>query len=201
MKHEKNIKLSADRLNGFSDGLIAIIITLMVLELPLPSDMELHSLLEFGKSILIYFASFIVIGAQWNRHHFLMKDIKEVSNSFIWKNLLYLFLLSLIPLFMKWLIQYPDNVIPAISYSIIYLLTSIAFKWLFITDLKNSSKDGITDNVPQFSQPSLKIMIFRMIPIILFGMLLVLAYFLPEIAIIFFIVFPVAMSLTNIFNS
>ena len=201
MKHEKNIKLSADRLNGFSDGLIAIIITLMVLELPLPSDMELHSLLEFGKSILIYFASFIVIGAQWNRHHFLMKDIKEVSNSFIWKNLLYLFLLSLIPLFMKWLIQYPDNVIPAISYSIIYLLTSIAFNWLFITDLKNSSKDGITDNVPQFSQPSLKIMIFRMIPIILFGMLLVLAYFLPEIAIIFFIVFPVAMSLTNIFNS
>lgn len=201
MKHEKNIKLSADRLNGFSDGLIAIIITLMVLELPLPSDMELHSLLEFGKSILIYFASFIVIGAQWNRHHFLMKDIKEVSNSFIWKNLLYLFLLSLIPLFMKWLIQYPDNVIPAISYSIIYLLTSIAFNWLFITDLKDSSKDGITDNVPPFSQPSLKIMIFRMIPIILFGMLLVLAYFLPEIAIIFFIVFPVAMSLTNIFNS
>ena len=196
----RNAKVSADRLKGLADGLIAIIITLMVLELPLPSDMEIHSLFGFGKSILIYFASFIMIGAQWNRHHFLMNDIKDVTNSFIWKNLLFLFSLSLIPLFMKWLVQYPNDVIPAISYSLIYLLTSFALKWLFVSVIKEHAEYEKDERAFNY-QSKAKMPIFRVIPIVLFVLLLVLAYFLPEVAIVCFIIFPVVMSLANVIGN
>ena len=190
-------KISVARLEGFSDGLIAIIITLMVLEIPLPSNMELPSIIEFSKAICIYFASFIVVGAQWNRHHLLMEKVEKVSNSFIWKNLIYLFLLSLLPLFMKWLIQYPNNVIPAISYSVVYLLTDMAFKLLFVSIFKDKI-ESVKINKKIVGKPTV---VFKIVPIMIFILMLVLAYFFPEIAIMLFVVFPVVMSLANIFKS
>lgn len=202
MKHiEKHFDIKEDipisRIAGFSDGLIAIIITLMVLEIPIPSEITKIEILEFAKAIIIYFASFVVIGTQWNRHHFLLEQTEKVHKSFIWKNLLYLFSLSLIPLFMKLLIKHPNDFIPAIGYSIIYLITDFISIQLIISVLKNKKKK--TEREEKLLTEDRKL-ITQILPMIIFSVSILLEYFLPNLTIIFFIIFPVTMSLIRAFK-
>ncbi len=192
---KENIPIS--RIAGFSDGLIAIIITLMVLEIPIPSEIKMTEIIEFAKSIIIYFASFVVIGTQWNRHHFLLEQTEKVHKSFIWKNLLYLFSLSLIPLFMKLLIKHPNDFIPAIGYSVIYLITDFISIQLIISVLKN--KKNKTEREEKLLTEDRKL-ITQILPLIIFSVSILLEYFLPNLTIIFFIIFPVTMSLVRAFK-
>ena len=192
---KENIPIS--RIAGFSDGLIAIIITLMVLEIPIPSEMKMTEIIEFAKAIIIYFASFVVIGTQWNRHHFLLEQTEKVHKSFIWKNLLYLFSLSLIPLFMKLLIKHPNDFIPAIGYSVIYLITDFISIQLIISVLKN--KKNKTEREEKLLTEDRKL-ITQILPLIIFSVSILLEYFLPNLTIIFFIIFPVTMSLVRAFK-
>lgn len=192
---KENIPIS--RIAGFSDGLIAIIITLMVLEIPIPSEIKMTEIIEFAKAIIIYFASFVVIGTQWNRHHFLLEQIEKVHKSFIWKNLLYLFSLSLIPLFMKLLIKHPNDFIPAIGYSLIYLITDFISIQLIISVLKN--KKNKTEREEKLLTEDRKL-ITQILPLIIFSVSILLEYFLPNLTIIFFIIFPVTMSLVRAFK-
>lgn len=192
---KENIPIS--RISGFSDGLIAIIITLMVLEIPIPSEIKMTEIIEFAKAIIIYFASFVVIGTQWNRHHFLLEQTEKVHKSFIWKNLLYLFSLSLIPLFMKLLIKHPNDFIPAIGYSVIYLITDFISIQLIISVLKN--KKNKTEREEKLLTEDRKL-ITQILPLIIFSVSILLEYFLPNLTIIFFIIFPVTMSLVRAFK-
>ena len=192
---KENIPIS--RIAGFSDGLIAIIITLMVLEIPIPSEIKMTEIIEFAKAIIIYFASFVVIGTQWNRHHFLLEQTEKVHKSFIWKNLLYLFSLSLIPLFMKLLIKHPNDFIPAIGYSVIYLITDFISIQLIISVLKN--KKNKTEREEKLLTEDRKL-ITQILPLIIFSVSILLEYFLPNLTIIFFIIFPVTMSLVRAFE-
>ncbi len=192
---KENIPIS--RIAGFSDGLIAIIITLMVLEIPIPSEIKMTEIIEFAKAIIIYFASFVVIGTQWNRHHFLLEQTEKVHKSFIWKNLLYLFSLSLIPLFMKLLIKHPNDFIPAIGYSVIYLITDFISIQLIISVLKN--KKNKTEREEKLLTEDRKL-ITQILPLIIFSVSILLEYFLPNLTIIFFIIFPVTMSLIRAFK-
>ena len=192
---KENIPIS--RIAGFSDGLIAIIITLMVLEIPIPSEIKMTEIIEFAKAIIIYFASFVVIGTQWNRHHFLLEQTEKVHKSFIWKNLLYLFSLSLIPLFMKLLIKHPNDFIPAIGYSVIYLITDFISIQLIISVLKN--KKNKTEREEKLLTEDRKL-ITQILPLIIFSVSILVEYFLPNLTIIFFIIFPVTMSLVRAFK-
>ena len=192
---KENIPIS--RIAGFSDGLIAIIITLMVLEIPIPSEIKMTEIIEFAKAIIIYFASFVVIGTQWNRHHFLLEQTEKVHKSFIWKNLLYLFSLSLIPLFMKLLIKHPNDFIPAIGYSLIYLITDFISIQLIISVLKN--KKNKTEREEKLLTEDRKL-ITQILPLIIFSVSILLEYFFPHLTIIFFIIFPVTMSLVRAFK-
>lgn len=192
---KENIPIS--RIAGFSDGLIAIIITLMVLEIPIPSEIKMTEIIEFAKAIIIYFASFVVIGTQWNRHHFLLEQTEKVHKSFIWKNLLYLFSLSLIPLFMKLLIKHPNDFIPAMGYSVIYLITDFISIQLIISVLKN--KKNKTEREEKLLTEDRKL-ITQILPLIIFSVSILLEYFLPNLTIIFFIIFPVTMSLVRAFK-
>ena len=192
---KENIPIS--RIAGFSDGLIAIIITLMVLEIPIPVEIKMTEIIEFAKAIIIYFASFVVIGTQWNRHHFLLEQTEKVHKSFIWKNLLYLFSLSLIPLFMKLLIKHPNDFIPAIGYSVIYLITDFISIQLIISVLKN--KKNKTEREEKLLTEDRKL-ITQILPLIIFSVSILLEYFLPNLTIIFFIIFPVTMSLVRAFK-
>ena len=121
--------ISKNRLEAFSDAVIAIIITIMVLDIPVPKDFTFESIRDMGVSFFIYFVSFIVVGAQWVKHHYLFK---MVSSKVVWRNILYLFFLSQIPYFSRLLIEHPRKVIPAIFYDIIFLLMMLSY--LFLSD-------------------------------------------------------------------
>lgn len=95
--------MTKTRLEAFSDGVIAIIITIMVLELKVPHDASWHALKELWPVFLCYVFSFINLGIYWGNHHHLLHTIKEVRGSILWANLHLLFWLSLIPFATAWM--------------------------------------------------------------------------------------------------
>src|SRR5580658_7836905 len=105
MPDEKTDRLTPARLEAFSDGVIAVIITIMVLELHVPSK-EIPSLAALRLDlplVLVYLLSFIQTGIYWVNHHYLIDDLDRVTHGILWTNLLLLFSLSLIPLGTEWL--------------------------------------------------------------------------------------------------
>lgn len=97
--------LSSSRLEAFSDGVIAVIITIMVLDLRVPSTRELPNGAAIRadlKLILVYLLSFVETGIYWVNHHYLIDDVEEVSHGILWANLAFLFTLSLIPFATSW---------------------------------------------------------------------------------------------------
>ena len=191
-------KISKDRLVGLADGFIAIIITLMVLEIPVPSSISNSSeVMAFGISILVYFASFIVVGLQWNRHHRILDNVREVSNSFIWKNLIYLFSLSLIPLLMKWIITSPGEILPAFSYALSYIFTDFCLRWIYLSSKENNS--GFFHNL-HVSYGRRKQALRMLISLVWILAILGLSVIAPQVEIIFLIILPVMVSLLNLFE-
>ena len=95
--------MSKGRLEAFSDGVIAIIITIMVLELKVPRGAELGSLRPLIPVLLSYVLSFVFLGIYWNNHHHLLQAVRHVDGRILWANLHLLFWLSLIPFVTGWM--------------------------------------------------------------------------------------------------
>jgi len=94
--------MNADRLSAFTDGVVAIIITIMVLELKVPRDGSLAALSESMPILLAYVIAFINVGLYWNNHHHLMQAARCVDGRVLWANLFLLFWLSLVPFVIRW---------------------------------------------------------------------------------------------------
>jgi uncharacterized membrane protein len=118
------------RLEAFSDGVIAIIITIMVLELKPPHEQSLDALRPLLPSMLGYVLSFIFVGIYWNNHHHLMHTARRVSGAGLWANLHLLFWLSLIPFLAGWLGQSGFAPWPIAAYGVILLMTALAWRML-----------------------------------------------------------------------
>lgn len=114
------------RLEAFSDGVLAIILTIMVLELKVPSGQDLSALLPLWPALVAYILSFIYIGIYWNNHHHLFHAVTKISGGILWANLHLLFWLSLIPVTTAWLGQYPLAPWPAALYGSVLLGAGIA---------------------------------------------------------------------------
>ncbi len=119
--------MTANRLEAFSDGVLAIIITIMVLELKPPEHTDLGALRHLAPDVLSYVLSFLYVGIYWNNHHHLIKATKRVSGGILWANLHLLFWLSLFPFVTAWLGR--SNVMPAPTavYGGILLMAAIAY--------------------------------------------------------------------------
>src|ERR1700733_2755894 len=104
MPQEKTDRLTPARLEAFSDGVIAVIITIMVLELHVPNKeiANLDALRVYLPLVLVYLLSFIQTGIYWVNHHYLIDDLDQVSHGILWSNLAVLFTLSLIPFATNW---------------------------------------------------------------------------------------------------
>lgn len=137
------MKLSKQRMEAFSDGVIAIIITIMVLNIPLPGRFDFNGIMELLISISIYFVSFVVVGAFWNQHHKIFNYIEDVTHNVVWINLLFLFFLSLIPIFTKWVMENPKRIIPVIGYDIVYLFVNLSYMLMFTNMMHNSKSEEI----------------------------------------------------------
>jgi len=121
------------RLEAFSDGVIAIIITIMVLELKAPEGAGWSSLKPLVPVFMSYVMSFIFIGIYWNNHHHLMHLVKHISAGIMWANLNLLFWLSLVPFTTAWVGENHFKPFPVALYAILFDLCGIAYTILQIT--------------------------------------------------------------------
>lgn len=115
------------RLEAFSDGVIAIIITIMVLELKIPHESDLAALLPLIPTFLSYVLSFVYVGIYWNNHHHLFQVVQHVNGSTLWANLHLLFWLSLFPFTTAWMSESHFAALPVALYGAVLLLAAIAY--------------------------------------------------------------------------
>ena len=115
------------RLEAFSDAVIAIIITIMVLELKVPHSDSLQSLLPIIPIFLSYVLSFVYVGIYWNNHHHMLQACRKVSGSVLWANLHFLFWLSLFPFVSGWMGENHFAAMPSALYGVVLLMAAIAY--------------------------------------------------------------------------
>src|SRR5215472_6385743 len=120
-------ELSPARLEAFSDGVLAVIITIMVLELRPPDGDSLMALAQRIPGLLIYVLSFTSIGIYWNNHHHLLRATRRISGAVMWANLHLLFWLSLTPLVTAWVGMHPRSQWPAVAYGAIGFMSGVAY--------------------------------------------------------------------------
>ncbi len=115
------------RLEAFSDGVIAIIITIMVLELKVPEGHALASLLPLTPVLLSYVLSFVYVGIYWNNHHHMLSIVHRVSGRVLWANLHLLFWLSLFPFTTAWMGENHAAAAPTAIYGVVLLMAAVAY--------------------------------------------------------------------------
>ncbi len=121
--------MGTERIEAFSDGVIAILITIMVLELKIPRETTLSALAPVLPVLLTYVLSFIYLGIYWSNHHHLLRTVRRVSGGMLWANLHLLFWLSLIPFTTGWMGENRFASVPTAFYGVVLLMAAIAW-WI-----------------------------------------------------------------------
>ncbi len=119
--------MNTTRVEAFSDGVIAIIITIMVLEIKVPHGETLEALLPLIPVLLSYVLSFVYVGIYWNNHHHLMHTVSIVNGRVLWANLHLLFWLSLVPFTTGWMGENHFTTLPVAIYGVTLLMAGVAY--------------------------------------------------------------------------
>lgn len=119
--------MGTNRLEAFSDGVLAIIITIMVLELKAPEETGLHALVPLVPTLVSYLVSFIYLGIYWNNHHHLLQVTQKVNGKILWANLHLLFWLSLVPFTTSWIGENHLDSFSVAAYGFILLMSGISY--------------------------------------------------------------------------
>ncbi len=135
--------MNKSRLEAFSDGVLAIIITIMVLEIKAPEDDSFESLKALIPVFLSYVLSFVYVGIYWNNHHHMLQVVKRINGSILWSNLFLLFWLSLIPFATSWIGEHHFLAVPMSIYGFVLLMCAIAYNILQNKIIKLEGKDSI----------------------------------------------------------
>ena len=134
--------MNKNRLEAFSDGVLAIIITIMVLEFKVPNDTTFEAVIKLSHKFLSYILSFIYVGIYWNNHHHLIHSLKNVNGKILWANLHLLFWLSLIPFTTAWIGEHHFASFPMMLYGIVLLMNAFAYFILQRLILIDQGKDS-----------------------------------------------------------
>ncbi len=130
------------RMEAFSDGVLAIIITIMVLDLKVPQGAGLQELAAVGPIALSYLLSYVYLGIYWNNHHHLLQGLREVSASILWANLHLLFWLSLLPWATAWMSVSHFAAVPTLAYGCILLMAALAYLLLQTLVVRRSGENS-----------------------------------------------------------
>ncbi|MGP0585348.1 TMEM175 family protein [Paenibacillus timonensis] len=122
--------MKANRMEAFSDGVLAIVITIMVLEFKAPEGYDWHALIQLGPKVLSYIFSFVYIGIYWNNHHHLLHMVRTMNGRVMWLNLLLLFWLSLVPFTTAWMGESHFAATPTALYGMILFFAAISYRLL-----------------------------------------------------------------------
>jgi uncharacterized membrane protein len=135
--------MGTTRLEAFSDGVLAIIITIMVLELRVPHEPTLAALAQLLPVLLSYVLSFIYIGIYWNNHHHMLHLTERVTGGILWANLHLLFWLSLVPFTTAWMGENHFAPAPTAAYGVVLLLVGLAYLILQRSILRTQGPDSL----------------------------------------------------------
>jgi len=135
--------MKTSRLEAFSDGVLAIIITIMVLELKVPHGVDLAALKPVLPILSSYVLSFIYLGIYWNNHHHLFQATNEVSGGILWANLHLLFWLSLFPFTTAWMGENHLAAIPTAIYGFVLLMAAIAYEILLYAIIAKEGRESV----------------------------------------------------------
>lgn len=135
--------MSSERLEAFSDGVLAVIITIMVLELEVPHEIGIDALRPLLPNFLTYILSFIYVGIYWNNHHHMFQVTEKVTGGILWANLHLLFWLSLIPFVTGWMGTSNFAPLPAALYGGVLVMAAIAWTILQRAILANHEQDSL----------------------------------------------------------
>jgi uncharacterized membrane protein len=135
--------MGKERLTGFSDGVIAIVITIMVLELKVPHGTDWSALRGVAPHFMIYVLSFIYLAIYWNNHHHLLHTVTRVDGLILWANGNLLFWLSLIPVATAWLGENPLKPVPTAVYGVVLLMPALAYLLLQQAILHKQGKRSV----------------------------------------------------------
>jgi uncharacterized membrane protein len=116
-----------DRLNALTDGVVAIVLTIMVLELRFPESPTLHALLRVMPLLAAYLLAFIYVAIYWNNHHHMMQSARKVTGAVLWANHSLLFCLTLFPLMIRWIDEAGPTAWPVASFGLVLVAASICY--------------------------------------------------------------------------
>jgi uncharacterized membrane protein len=134
--------MNRNRLEAFSDGVLAIIITIMVLELHVPEEPSWEALAREMPGFLSYLLSFVYVGIYWNNHHHMLHLAGKINGTVLWANLHLLFWLSLFPFSTRWMNETGFPQVPVLVYGINLLLAAVAYYLLESALIRQQGRDG-----------------------------------------------------------
>jgi uncharacterized membrane protein len=122
--------MKTERMAAFTDGVVAIIITIMVLELKVPESADLKGLLGAAPILAAYVLSFINVGLFWNNHHHMLQATEHIDGRALWANLMLLFWLSLVPFVIRWMDEAGFAALPVAAYGFVLGMSAVGYLWL-----------------------------------------------------------------------
>jgi uncharacterized membrane protein len=134
--------MSTGRLEAFSDGVIAILITIMVLELHVPKGSDWAAIRPVLPVLLAYVLSFVFLGIYWNNHHHTISAVTRVSGGVLWANLHLLFWLSLVPFATRWMDEAGYGSLPTAAYATVLLLSAVAYSIMVQAIVRVEGRDS-----------------------------------------------------------
>jgi len=139
----KAVSMSKGRMEALSDGVIAIIITIMVLELKVPAGHDISDLIPVRPIFINYIMSFVYVAIYWNNHHHMMQVVKSINGTILWANMLLLFWLSIIPFVSAWMGEsHFSDPWPTELYGIVLLMNAISYTILVICLIRHEGKNS-----------------------------------------------------------
>ncbi len=153
--------MNKTRLEIFSDGILAIVITIMVLEMKAPESKEWSALVPVIPVLLSYVLSFIYLSIYWLNHHLLFQAIERVNTQVIWANMNLLFWLSLIPFTTSWMGENHLDAVPVAIYGLILLMSAIAFRLLEVVLVRlHKEKEKLARTISQGNKERISIALY-----------------------------------------
>ena len=162
-----------ERISAFSDGVFAVIITIMVLDLKKPSGSDWHSLVVLWPTLLSYIDSYLFIAIVWVNHHYLLRHATRASRRLIWANFGHLFSVSFVPFLTAWIADTHFQPVPVAMYALVFLMVNITYLILIWETIPSNTIDAVTERVRRL----LNIRCF--ITIGLFSIALILSFWWP----------------------
>jgi uncharacterized membrane protein len=168
------------RVEAFSDGVIAIIITIMVLELKVPHGTELADLKPLAPVFAGYLLSFIYVGIYWNNHHHMLTAVRTVNGTVLWANLHLLFWLSIVPFVTAWMGENPLATAPVAAYGAVLLMNALAYTVLQTVLIAHEGADSPLANATRSDFKG-------KISLVFYALALLAAFFLPAVSLALYV--------------